>query len=90
MFDLGGGKGFLPTPKNCFLNIDKEKWEKVTFGKHMVLILGGISDYVAHKWKLAFSEKNPICACSRSNQLPETDWITEIAPYVRTHFWVTI
>ena len=28
--------------------------------------------------------KNPICDCSRSNQMPQTDLITDIIPYVRT------
>ena len=35
-------------------------------------------------------EKNLICYCSRSKQMPWTDQITKIAPYVRTYFWVTI
>ena len=46
-----------------------------------------------HKGKLALSEKNkglfgenknPIYDCTRSNQMPQTDQITEIAPQVRT------
>ena len=36
-----------------------------------------------------FGEKYPIC-CSRSNQMPSTDQITEIAPYIRTYFKDTI
>ena len=44
-----------------------------------------------HKGKKVFSEKkNPIGDCFRSNQMPQTDKITEIAPYVRTCYWVTI
>ena len=35
-------------------------------------------------------KKNPICDYSRSSQMPKTDETTEIAPYVRTYFWVTI
>ena len=42
-----------------------------------------------HEEKCIFSLKNPICGCSRSNQMPITDQITEIAPYVRTYFCVT-
>ena len=33
-----------------------------------------------------FGEKSPICDYSRSDQMPLTDQITEIAPYVRTYF----
>ena len=41
--------------------------------------------------KQVFEEKKyPICDCSRSNQMPWTDQTTEIAPYERTYFWVTI
>ena len=39
----------------------------------------------------SFSKKKYlICDCSRSNQIPETDQITEISPYVHTYFWVAI
>ena len=44
----------------------------------MVLIIDGFSEHVAHakkKWR-----KNPICGFSRSNQMPQTDQITKIAP----------
>ena len=38
-----------------------------------------------------FSEKKyPICNCSWSNQMPLTCQITEISPYVRTYYCVTI
>ena len=30
--------------------------------------------------------KNPIRDCSRSNHMPQTDQITEIAPHVRPYF----
>ena len=33
----------------------------------------------------SFRRKNPICDCSRSNEMPSTDQITEVAPYVRTY-----
>ena len=36
-----------------------------------------------------YGEKDPICDCSWSNQMPETDQVTEIAPYVLTDFRVT-
>ena len=32
-----------------------------------------------HEVRLVCIEKHPICDCSRSNQMPETDRITEIA-----------
>ena len=33
-----------------------------------------------------FGEKNPVCDCSRSNQLPEIDQIAESVPDMRTYF----
>ena len=46
-----------------------------------------ISDWIPSLMKenRAFG-KNPICDCSRSNVMPYTDKITEIAPYARTYF----
>ena len=35
-------------------------------------------------------EKNPIYDSFPSNQMPDTDQITEIATYMRTYFWFTI
>ena len=51
----------------------------------MVLILDGNSERDALAWRKMglCEEKNPICECSRSNQ------ITGIATYVRTYIWVT-
>ena len=37
-----------------------------------------------------FLSKNQICDSSRSNHMPWSDQITEIAPYVRSKFLVTI
>ena len=58
----------------------------------MVLILDGNSEHNAHAFKKnrSFRIKNPICDYSRSDKIPETDQITEIAPYVRTYVLVTI
>ena len=40
------------------------------------------------KEKGAFSkEKNLICDCSRSNQIPLADQITDIVPYVRIYIF---
>ena len=36
-----------------------------------------------------FGEKNATCDCYRSNQMPSTDQIIHIAPYMRTSFIVT-
>ena len=57
----------------------------------MVFIFDGDSEHAAHTWsKIGLcGGKNPICDCSRSNQLPLTDRIADIAHYVRTYFWVT-
>ena len=49
----------------------------------MVLILYGNSDNV-------LGENNPIFDHSQSDQMSNTDQITERAPYVLTYFWVTI
>ena len=46
------------------------------FYKHnaetMALLLDGNSEHVGHAWRKIglFGEKNPICDCSRSNQMP--------------------
>ena len=48
----------------------------------MVLILDG---KVAHKRSFGI-QKNQICGYSRSYQMPVTDQIKWIAPYVRTYF----
>ena len=51
----------------------------------MVLILDGNSEHVGHARRTVclFGDKNSIRDCSRSNQMPETDQITDIAPYAR-------
>ena len=48
----------------------------------MVLLSYGNSDHVAHVWSKIglFGENNPIWGCSRSQQMPWTDQITEITP----------
>ena len=48
----------------------------------------GNSKHVALAWKKIglFGEKNPICDCSLSNQMPLKDRITDIVPYLRTLF----
>ena len=59
----------------------------------MVLILDGNSERVGHalrKIGLFGEKKSDLWLHSRSNQMPETDQITDIAPYVLTYFWVTI
>ena len=56
----------------------------------MVLILAGNSEHLAHSQKMGLFVENKICDCSQSNQKTLTDQITEIAQYVRTHFWITI
>ena len=44
------------------------------------------SMYRPHEEKKVFSEKkNPICDINRSNQMPEKDQITEIAPNMLTY-----
>ena len=64
----------------------------VQYGLHrvaaVVLILDGNSEHVAHVCEKIglFGEKNLICACSKSNQMPYTDQITEIASSVHTYF----
>ena len=59
----------------------------------IVLILEGNSEHVAHAWRkicLIGFLKNPICDCSQSNQMHQTDQITDFAPHVRNYFLVTI
>ena len=50
---------------------------------HGICILVGNSENVEHAWRkiglLREEKKNPICDCSRSNQLPWTDKISKIA-----------
>ena len=47
----------------------------------MVLILDGISEYVKHAGrKISIF----LGVCSRSNQMPQPEQVTEITPYVRT------
>ena len=53
----------------------------------MVLTLDGHSEHVAQAWRkkgLFGEEKKSDVVCSRSNQKPLKDRITEIAPYMRT------
>ena len=58
----------------------------------MVLILNGISEHIALVYrKLSiFGQKYSICVCSRFNRMSYTDQTTEIVPYLRTYFVVTI
>ena len=51
-------------------------------------ILDGNSEYVVlARRKMVCSEKKYMIGdCSLSNQMPQTDQITEIFPYVRTYF----
>ena len=58
----------------------------------MVLILDGNSEHVGYAQgkKIFADKKNPICGCSRSNQMPLTDWISEIPSPMRNMYWVTI
>ena len=45
---------------------------------------------LTHARKLVLPEKmNPFCYCSRSIQMPYTDQMSEIAPYLRFNFWVS-
>ena len=44
----------------------------------IVLILDGNSDHVAHV--LVLSKRNPMCDCSRSNQMTQSEQITKITP----------
>ena len=57
----------------------------------MVLISDGNSKQVRlHEKQLVFSErKKTIFDCSRSDQIPYTDQITDIVPYALIYFWVT-
>ena len=62
------------------------KDKRLGSGFTIVPILDGNSDNVAHAGR-------KICLfrdCSRSNQMAPRDQITEIAPFVRTFFFVTI
>ena len=52
----------------------------------MVFILDGNSEHVGHACRGKNGEKNMNCDCSRFNQTPYTDEITEIPPYMRTYF----
>ena len=58
----------------------------------MVLPLEGNLEHAAHAWRKIglFGEKHPIYGYSRYNQMLYKDQITEIAPYMRTYFVVTI
>ena len=51
----------------------------------MVLKLDG-NMLRTHETIRLFGEKNPTCDCSRYDQMPYTDQVTEIAPYMRTYF----
>ena len=52
----------------------------------MVLLLEGNLEQILYEWR----KTNQMCDYSRSNQMLYADQITEIAPYVRTYFWITI
>ena len=55
----------------------------------IVLLLYGNLEQVTYAWRKIglFWFKKSICDCSRSNQMPERDQITEITPYGRSYFW---
>ena len=50
----------------------------------MVPLSYGNSEHVAHAWRIKclFGENNPICDCSRSDQMTLKDQITEFASYI--------
>ena len=51
------------------------------------MVLDGNAKHVVHACrKIVLFGENPISDCSRYNQMPKTDQITEIIPYVRTYF----
>ena len=52
------------------------------------MIKDGNPEHVAHR--LVISDKKSDTDCYRSNQMPFTDQIREIVPYMCTYFWVTI
>ena len=54
----------------------------------IVLTLDGNPENVAHAYRKIglFGEINPICDYFRSDRMPLTDQITNIAPYLRTYF----
>ena len=54
----------------------------------LALILDGNLEHVAQARRIIglFVGKNPICDCSRSDRIPQTEQITEIVPYVRVYF----
>ena len=57
----------------------------------MVLILHGKSEHAEQEircFRMTRKSDVIICYCSRSNQMPYTDQITDIAPDVRTYFRV--
>ena len=64
--------------RHLFTSIDSSTAFEIT----VVLIVDGNSEHVAHaRRKIDLSrEKKTICDCSRSDQMPKTDQITEIAP----------
>ena len=74
--DLRWGKGY----EWFLLNL--------AFSFTVVLKLYGNSEHVARMKQNSYfeEEKNPIRDCSRTNQMPWTDQITVIAPYLRTLF----
>ena len=43
-----------------------------------------------HRHEIFLRTKRSISDCSRSNQMPQTEQITQIAPHVRAYFWVNI
>ena len=92
-------KKWLPLfPSQIMLlwNMKKINFNIISIQKYvfiMVFILDVKSEHVAHAWRNMGHlgiKKNPICDCSRSNQMSYIGQITEIASYVRTYFWITI
>ena len=57
----------------------------------MVLKLDGNSQHVAHVYSKVcrYGEKS-VWYCYRSNQMPSSDQITDIVPYVRTYSYFLI
>ena len=57
-----------------------------------VFMLVGNPEHVSHAWRNInlFGGIKTICDYSRTNRTPLADQITDIEPYVRTYFWVTI
>ena len=77
---------------SMFLYFGNQSFKEINYSNHGILILDGNSKQVAHAWRRnVFSMKKiPICACSRTIQMPWRYQMTKIASYVRNYIWVTI